>query len=86
MNKIAIDNIDTYEIAENLYNYGTDMDGNDYDDNKDQTVKELEAALYNIKCIAQNEYNNDYWRTLLEALAFNFDTDNYCYWACKNSK
>lgn len=31
-------------------------------------IKEIERALYHLKTIAENEYNQDYFRTLLKVL------------------
>lgn len=33
-----------------------------------QDIKDLEEAIYNIKAIAQNKYNSDYYRTFWNAL------------------
>ena len=32
------------------------------------TIKEIERALYHLKTIAENEYNQEYFRTLLKVL------------------
>lgn len=56
------------EIAEYLYELSEDMDAQDYVEEKEREIAELENALYDIKAIAQNEYNKDYWRTLWNAL------------------
>lgn len=60
----------TEETAEKIYDYSKDMDYNDYEteEEKYNTIKQLEEALYNLKIIAGNEYNKDYWRTLYNAL------------------
>ena len=56
------------EIAARLYELCEDMDFMDYEDTKEQTINELTEALYQLKAMAQNEYNADYWRTLWNAL------------------
>lgn len=61
-------NIDTQEIAEKIYSKCSDMDLQDYAEEKEKEIAEIENALYHIKCYAQNEYNQEYWRTLLNAL------------------
>ena len=56
------------EIAEILYNLNEDMDAQDYEEEKEKEIAELEEALYQLQAMAQNEYNKDYWRTLWNAL------------------
>lgn len=56
------------EIAEILYNLSEDMDAQDYEEEKEKEIAELEEALYQLRAMAQNEYNKDYWRTLWNAL------------------
>ena len=56
------------EIAERIIELSKDMDFADYEETEEEERKELENALYNIKTIAENEYNKDYWRTLYNAL------------------
>lgn len=56
------------EIAERIIELSKDMDFADYEETEEEERKELESALYNIKTIAENEYNNKYWRTLYNAL------------------
>lgn len=53
------------EIAETLYNLSADMDAQDY---KEQELKDLTNALYDLKAICENEHNQDYYRTLWKAL------------------
>lgn len=60
--------MDINEIANILYNNTLDMDANDYIENKEYEIAQLEEALYQIKAIAENDYNQDYWRTLWSAL------------------
>ena len=62
-------NIDTFEIARNIYNKCCDMDFRDYEENKEQEISEIENALYFLKTVAQNKYNKDYFETFLIALA-----------------
>lgn len=58
------------ELALTLYNNAMDMDFMDYEETKEQTLSELQEALYQIKAIAKNEYNKDYWRTFWNALQY----------------
>lgn len=60
--------MDINEIANILYNKNLDMDGLDYTENKEQEITQLENALYQVKAYAENEYNQDYWRTFWNAL------------------
>ena len=60
--------MDINEIANILYNNTLDMDANDYIENKEHEIAQLEEALYHIKAIAENDYNQDYWRTFWNAL------------------
>ena len=59
---------DTKELANAIYENIKDMDYMDYEDTKELTIEELENALYNLKAIAQNDYNQDCWRTFWNAL------------------
>lgn len=56
------------EIIERLLELVKDMDFADYEENEEQTKKDIENALYNLKAYAQNEYNPDYWRTFYNLL------------------
>ena len=56
------------EIAHNLYENMKDMDYMDYEDTKEETINQLIDALYHLKTVAQNEYNQDYFRTLWNCL------------------
>lgn len=56
------------EIAETLYNLSADMDAQDYEEQKEEELKDLTNALYDLKSICENEYNHDYYRTLWKAL------------------
>lgn len=56
------------EIAETLYNLSADMDAQDYKEEKEQELKDLTNALYDLKAICSSEYNHDYYRTLWKAL------------------
>lgn len=60
--------MDINEIANTIYNKTLDMDANDYTENKEHEIAQLEEALYQIKAIAENDYNQDYWRTFWNAL------------------
>lgn len=56
------------EIAERLFNLACDMDFMDYEEEHEEIKADLENALYQLKAMAQNEYNCNYWRTLYEVL------------------
>lgn len=56
------------EITERIIELSKDMDFADYEETEEEERKQLQDALYNIKAIAQNELNKDYWRTLWNAL------------------
>ena len=58
----------TQEIAEKLYELSKDMDYMDYEEEKENVINDLENALYYIKTISQNEYNQDYFRTFYNIL------------------
>lgn len=36
--------------------------------NMESATNEMEKALYDLKAMAQNKYNSDYWRTLVKVL------------------
>ena len=59
---------DTMEIANKLYELAKDMDYMDYEDEKEQIINEIEAGVYYIKTVASNEYNADYFRTFYNIL------------------
>ena len=63
-----ISNCDPETIANGLYNLSLDMDFEDYSDTKKEEISSLIDCLYQIKAIAQNPYNNDYYRTFLLCL------------------
>ena len=63
-----ISNCDPETIANTLYNFSCDMDFSDYDETKEKTINDLIECLYQIKAMAQNPYNNDYYRTFLLCL------------------
>lgn len=63
------------EIAQNIYNKAIDMDFQDYEEEKEKEVKEIENALYYIKSCAQNEYNADYFRTFYNAILTMFENE-----------
>lgn len=56
------------EVAERLYELAQDMDYMDYEDEEEQIKADIENAIYNLKAIAQNEYNFDYYRTFWNIL------------------
>ena len=56
------------EIAEKLIELAKDLDFADYEETMEETTKELEDAIYQLKAMAQNKYNNDYWRTFYKVL------------------
>ena len=57
-------NYATDEISEQLCRLAEGYNG----DPDEHTVKETEYALYQIKTMAENPYNNEYWRTLWKVL------------------
>ena len=59
---------DCEEVAIRIYESCEDMDFMDYQDTKNQDIGDLSEAIYQLKAMAQNEYNADYWRTLWNAL------------------
>lgn len=63
-----LDEKDTKEIACKLYELAIDMDYMDYEDEKEKIIAKIEEAIYNIKTIAKNEHNKDYWRILYNIL------------------
>lgn len=56
------------EIAANIYRSCLDMDGADYNETSEEDIKELKSALEWLDAAAQNEYNQEYFRTLYFAL------------------
>ena len=60
--------IDTFEIANKLYELAKDMDYMDYEEEKEQIIQEIEQGVYYIKTIAENEHNADYFRTFYNIL------------------
>lgn len=63
-----ISNCDPETIANGLYNLSLDMDFEDYNETKEKEISSLIDCLYQIKALAQNPYNNDYYRTFLLCL------------------
>lgn len=59
---------DNREIAEILFENAKDMDFADYEDDKEQIINDLENAIYYLKTIAKNEYNQEYFRTFYNVL------------------
>lgn len=59
------DFIDTQLIADFLYKMAADMDFNDYQDQKENIVNDLENTLYKLRCMA---YYNDDIKQLLNIL------------------
>lgn len=60
--------IDTFEIANKLYELAKDMDWMDYEEEKERTINEIEQGIYYIRTMAENEYNADYFRTFYNVL------------------
>lgn len=56
------------ELAEKLIEYSKGMDFWDYKEEHEKIKNDIENALYNLKAIAQNEYNQEYWRTFWDIL------------------
>lgn len=61
-------NIDIEEIANKLIENAKDMDFMDYEETEEETRKQVENALYYIGACAQNEYNANYFRILIDVL------------------
>ena len=73
INNLNIYNFDTLETAKNIYKSFEDMDAADYEESKEQTIEELESALYYLKTVAQNKHNADYFRTFYNAITLIFN-------------
>lgn len=56
------------EIATRIYELSNDIDFQDYEEQKEEELKELEQAIYYLKAICENDLNNDYFRTFYKAL------------------
>lgn len=54
-------NITPRDIAEKLYELNCDMDCHDYDDTKEDEIKQLEDAIYEVKYMAEDGYEQDYY-------------------------
>jgi len=63
-----ISNCDPETIAQALYKMACDLDFSDYEENREKDISDLIDCLYQIKAIAQNPHNNDYYRTFLLCL------------------
>ena len=63
-----INNMDCETIAEKMQQAARDMDFFDYAGDMEKEKTQLVEALYQIKAIAQNQFNSDYWRTFTNAL------------------
>ena len=69
MGKIKlIDEKHPQEIAERLYELAQDMDWADYEEEKEEIIKQLEDCSYYLKAVAQNPYNSEYFRTFYNIL------------------
>lgn len=56
------------EIANKLFELAKDMDFQDYEEEKKQILSDLENALYYLKAVAENPYNNECFRTFYRIL------------------
>lgn len=56
------------EISLKLYELQKDMDWMDYEEDKEKILNNLENALYHLKSLCENPYNNDYFRTFYNVL------------------
>lgn len=56
------------EISLKLYELQKDMDWMDYEEDKEKILNDLENALYYLKALCENPYNNDYFRTFYNVL------------------
>lgn len=59
---------DIEATAKALYQHSIDMDYADYQEFLESDLNDLQEALWQIKAIAENEYNNDFWRTFARCL------------------
>ena len=66
MNKYI--NMDSQMIAEKMHEAAKEKDFFNYDGDKEKEIKELEEAIYQLKATAENPYNSDYWRALVDTL------------------
>lgn len=65
--------MDCERIAEKMQQAAKDMDFFDYAGNMEEEQTQLTEALYQLKAIAQNQFNSDYWRTFVNALEIIFN-------------
>lgn len=56
------------EIANKLYELAKDMDFADYEEEKEKILNDLINAIYYVKTICENPYNNDFFRTFYRIL------------------
>ena len=65
--------VDVNDLARAIYAACADMDARDYDETAEAEIQDIAEGLYHLKAIAENPYNNDYFRTTFCALARAFD-------------
>lgn len=63
------------EIADAMIEKSKDMDFLDYEESVEEEKEALENALYQLKAICENQYNNDYYRTFFNALVKSLGID-----------
>ena len=59
---------DPQEIADRLYELAKDIDFSDYEEQEEETKAGLINCIYDLKAIAQNKYNSDYYRIFYNIL------------------
>jgi hypothetical protein len=56
------------DIASVLYKLSSDIDIQDYSENKEHEIRDLQECLYQLLAIAQNKYNSEFYRTFWNCL------------------
>lgn len=69
----GLQDADIQKMALNIYTASIDLDFEDYEETKQKDIEDIENALYYLKAITQNEYNNKYFTTFYNALILIFD-------------
>lgn len=64
--------MDCETIAAKMHEAAKDMDFFDYAGEEAAEIEQLSEALYQVKAIAENPYNSDYWRAFASALMLIF--------------
>ncbi len=66
MNERYLSDIET--TAKILYQLSMDMDYADYKEYLNDTLNDIQNALYQLKAICENDMNSDYYRTFARCL------------------